>query len=233
MKMNGVYVAAGQFGAWTPIGAEQAANGGYQVAWKNGALDQYIGWNVDGNGNYLAQGTVWRGPAWYAESSRSVLRQNLNGDATIGLVTTADRSLWRDQPDEGRQLLFSSSYASTTGPQLKMTGVYVTAGQFGAWTPIGAEQTARRLPGRLEERRRRSVHRVERRRQRQLPLAECRGVGREHRAASARARFQPGSQWRRCDHGEDRHRVLRLDHLAKIANTFVVSPTTSALGRSS
>ena len=33
---------AGQFGGWTPIGAEQTASG-YQVAWKLTGADQYIG----------------------------------------------------------------------------------------------------------------------------------------------------------------------------------------------
>ena len=54
-----------------------------------------------------------------------------------------------------------------------MSGAYVTVGQFGAWTPIGAEQTANGLSGRLEEWRRRSVHRVEHRQQRQLALANA------------------------------------------------------------
>ena len=72
---------------------------------------------------------------------------------------------------------------------------------------------------------------MDRRRQQQLALAERRAIRREHRAASARARFQPGLQWRRWDHGKDRHRVpLDSTTLAKITNTFVVSPTTSALG---
>ena len=56
LKMSGAPVTVGQFGNYTPIGAEQAADGTYQIAWKNGALDQYIGWNVDSNGNYLSAG---------------------------------------------------------------------------------------------------------------------------------------------------------------------------------
>ncbi len=38
LKYAGADVVAGQFGAWTPIGAEQSP-GGYQVAWKFGADD--------------------------------------------------------------------------------------------------------------------------------------------------------------------------------------------------
>ena len=35
--------------AWTPLGAEKTANG-YQVAWQNGAANQYVIWDVDNNG---------------------------------------------------------------------------------------------------------------------------------------------------------------------------------------
>lgn len=31
---------------------------------------------------------------------------------------------------------------TSSGPQLKISGAAVTAGQFGAWTPLGAEQVA-------------------------------------------------------------------------------------------
>ena len=34
LKYGGTDVVAGQFGGWTPIGAEQTASG-YQVAWKD------------------------------------------------------------------------------------------------------------------------------------------------------------------------------------------------------
>ena len=42
LKYGGADVVAGQFGGWTPIGAEQTASG-YQVAWKVPGADQYIG----------------------------------------------------------------------------------------------------------------------------------------------------------------------------------------------
>ena len=48
------------------------------------------------------------------------------------------------------------------GPQLKMNGVNVAPGQFGAWTPIGAEQSRTALPGRLEEWPRRPVRHLDR-----------------------------------------------------------------------
>src|SRR2546430_1214904 len=40
LKYGGAAVVVGQFGAWTPIGAEQTATG-YEVAWKVTGADQY------------------------------------------------------------------------------------------------------------------------------------------------------------------------------------------------
>ena len=51
LKYAGAAVAAGQFGAWTPIGAEQTATG-YEVAWKMPGADQYTVWTTDSSGNY-------------------------------------------------------------------------------------------------------------------------------------------------------------------------------------
>ena len=45
-------MTAGQFGSWTPIGAEQTATG-YEVAWKDPGADQYGAWSTDSNGNYV------------------------------------------------------------------------------------------------------------------------------------------------------------------------------------
>ena len=52
LKCYGSPVVVGQFGAWTPIGAEQTASG-YQVVLKDGSADSYIVWSVDNNGNYV------------------------------------------------------------------------------------------------------------------------------------------------------------------------------------
>ena len=74
----------GQFGNYTPIGAEQAADGTYLIAWKNGALDQYIGWVVDSNGNYITAGTAVAGSTFSLESLETTLHQDLNGDTVLG-----------------------------------------------------------------------------------------------------------------------------------------------------
>ena len=54
LKYGGADVVAGQFGAWTPIGAEQTASG-YEVAWKVPGADQYTVWTTDSSGNYISE----------------------------------------------------------------------------------------------------------------------------------------------------------------------------------
>jgi len=56
LKFAGTPFTEGRFGAWTAIGAEQVA-GGYEVAIKFGAADQYQVWNVDGAGNFVGAAT--------------------------------------------------------------------------------------------------------------------------------------------------------------------------------
>ena len=53
LKYAGANVVAGQFGTWTPIGAEQTASG-YEVAWKVTGADQYTVWNTDSSGNFIS-----------------------------------------------------------------------------------------------------------------------------------------------------------------------------------
>src|SRR5260370_41141095 len=65
---GGTPFVAGQFGGWTPIGAEKTASG-YEVAWKNGPADQYTVWNLDANGNYIGSATGVVSGADYALQS--------------------------------------------------------------------------------------------------------------------------------------------------------------------
>ena len=85
LKYAGAAVVAGQFGAWTPIGAEQTATG-YEVAWKVTGADQYTVWNTDSSGNYVSNafGAV-SGASSALESLETSFHQDLNGDGTIGI----------------------------------------------------------------------------------------------------------------------------------------------------
>ncbi len=80
LSFFGAPFVAGQTGAWTPIGAEKTASG-YEVAWKNGAADQYTVWNLDANGNYVSNATgVVSGADYALQSLETSFQQDLNLD---------------------------------------------------------------------------------------------------------------------------------------------------------
>ena len=141
LKYAGVDVVAGQFGTWTPIGAEKTATG-YEIALKNGGADQYIIWNTDNNGNYVSSKTgLVSGSSYELQSLEPSFQQDLNHDGQVGLVTTVIETQGAtDLTQAGGHYFLYDSVGS--GPSLKYAGVDVVAGQFGTWTPIGAEKTA-------------------------------------------------------------------------------------------
>jgi serralysin len=143
LKYGGAAVVAGQFGAWTPIGAEQTA-GGYDVAWKVSGADQYTVWSTDGNGNYLLNLIpAVSGISTALESLETIFHQDLNGDGVIGIPPPmAVEALGSTSLVEAGNNFYLNSNSSGSGPELKYGGAAVMAGQFGGWTPIGAEQTA-------------------------------------------------------------------------------------------
>src|SRR5262249_16372292 len=84
LKFGGADVVAGQFGDWTSIGAEKTA-GGYEVAWKSGAADQYSVWLADNSGNMLSNPTGVVGGAHLGlQMFETSFQQDLNGDGTVG-----------------------------------------------------------------------------------------------------------------------------------------------------
>ena len=78
---------AGQFGGWTPIGAEQTASG-YQVAWKIPGADQYSVWTTDSNGNFISSSAALSGSSSTLQSFETSFHQDLNGDGAIGVPVT-------------------------------------------------------------------------------------------------------------------------------------------------
>jgi hypothetical protein len=119
VRFGGTYVAAGQFGAWTPIGAEQTASG-YQVAWKNGGNDQYVVWNTDSSGNFLSQSAVVTGASPTVRSLESGFNQDLNGNGVIGSVTS---------------MMSSSDSAAEVGPVTSGTLALLTNYMASAFAP--------------------------------------------------------------------------------------------------
>jgi hypothetical protein len=139
LKFGGAAVTDGEFGAWTPIGAEQVG-GGYRVVWKFGSADQYQVWSLDGGGNYVSSGATTSGGSYLLESAEVLFQQNLNGDGVTGLLTSTVESAGVTALVHVGDTYLLNPVGGGTGPQLKFGGAAVTDGEFGAWTPIGAEQ---------------------------------------------------------------------------------------------
>ena len=144
LSLNGSPVTAGQFGAWTPIGAEQTATG-YEVAWSVPGADQYWVWNTDSSGNYVSDSGVLSGTSAALQSFETSFQQDLNGDGTIGAPTSPVPTVIESfgstsLAQSGSNYLLEPN--GGTAVKLSYGGAPVTAGQFGSWTPIGAEQTA-------------------------------------------------------------------------------------------
>ncbi|TYL91754.1 matrixin family metalloprotease [Bradyrhizobium rifense] len=145
LKYGGVAVVAGQFGGYTPIGVEQTSTG-YEVAWKVAGVDTYSVWSTDSNGNYTGNyyqpGT---GSSAALEALEPSFHQDLNGDGVIGVPVPAGtviEALGSTSLVQAGQNFYLKDISASTGPTLKYGGVAVVAGQFGGYTPIGAEQTS-------------------------------------------------------------------------------------------
>jgi hypothetical protein len=142
LKYNGAVVVVGSLGGWTPIGVEQTTTG-YEVAWKITGANQYTVWNTDSNGNYVSQaiGTV-SGTDLGLESLENSFHQDLNGDGVIGIPATVIESFGSTSLVQVGNNYYFDSISTGTGPELKLYGAAVVAGQFGTLAPIGAEQTS-------------------------------------------------------------------------------------------
>ena len=138
LGFSGAAVTAGEFGAWTPIGAEQVGPG-YQVVWKFGDADKYIVWTTDGSGSFLSQGAVVPGNSLAVELLEAGFQQDLNNDGTTGIVTTMIEPLGSTSLVQVANNYF---VGGPSGPQLSAFGAPVVVGEFGALAPIAAEATA-------------------------------------------------------------------------------------------
>ena len=228
-RFGGAQVTPGQFGGWTPLGSVPSG-GGYQIAWKNGAADQYIVWNTDSSGNFLSQGPVMSGANYALQSLETTFNQDLNGDGTVGPVVTTIEAFGATDLKQVADTYFTYAHGTANGPQLKMSNAAVTVGQFGAWTPIGAAPTA---SGGLVVWKNGAAD--------QYLVWTVDGSGNWlsqsavlSGASTALQVLEPGfNQDLNGVGGITARTVIESagsTTLARIANTFVVSPTTSALG---
>ena len=142
LSYSGAPVAVGEFGAWAPIAAQRTATG-YEVALKDGSADLYGVWNTDSSGNWTsAPISNVSGTNAALESIETSFNYDLNGDGVIGpppptvIETNGSMSLLTD----GTNYLLEPK--GGTAVKLSYNGAPVTVGQFGAWTPVAAAQTA-------------------------------------------------------------------------------------------
>ena len=116
---------------------------GYQVALKLPGADQYTVWNTDGNGNVTgnAVGGIVSGSNSALQGIEASFQQDLNGDGTIGLVTTNVELSGATSLEQVGNSFLKSCWRRDRPSALKYGGP-VTVGQYAGWTFIGAEKTA-------------------------------------------------------------------------------------------
>ena len=143
LQYSGSPWTVGEFGAWTPIGAEATASG-YEVAFKLAGSSLYTVWDTDSSGNITSNpiGTV-SGSSAVLEALESSFNQDLNNDGVIGIPsTTVIESFGSTSLAKSGNDFYLNSVSTGTGPELQYGGVAWVAGQWGGWTLIGAEATA-------------------------------------------------------------------------------------------
>ena len=87
IELNGSAVTAGQFPAgWTPVGAEQTANG-YEVAWSIPGANEFVVWNTDSNGDYTSAATgVLSGASPELEAKEAAFGEIFPGASPVPLA---------------------------------------------------------------------------------------------------------------------------------------------------
>ncbi len=143
LKYGGADIVAGEFGGWVPIGAVQTASG-YDVAWEIPGANEYSIWTVDSNGNYLSTDGVLSGSSTTLELFAPVFGQDLNGGGVTGVPTViqADTGSFGSTSLTAVWFNYFLDNSSGSGPELKLNGADIVAGELGGWVPIGAVQTA-------------------------------------------------------------------------------------------
>src|SRR5579872_2320164 len=154
LSYNGTPVTVGQFGAWTPIAVQETATG-YEVALKDGSVDLYGVWDTDASGNFVS-GPISNvsGTSAALESIEASFNDDLNGDGTIGVPLPSNATVIESSGSATLMTDGTYYYLRTgAGPVVDLSygGSPVTVGEFGAWTPIAAQQTATGYEVALEE----------------------------------------------------------------------------------
>ena len=200
LSYGGAAVTDGQFGNWNFIAAVQVGNG-YDVALNLPGSDQYTVWTTDSNGNVIsnAVGGVVSGSSYALEAIETTFNQDLNGDGTIGPVTTVIESSGSTALDQVANYYFLNPVGGGTGPQLKYGGSNGHGGRVRRLDLYWGGADQQWLRGCAKSDGVGSVHGLEHRQQRQCGF-QCRWrhrLGLQLRAGSDRDELSSGSEWRR------------------------------------
>ena len=132
---------------WAPIGAVQTA-GGYDIAWKDASTGSFNIWSTDSNGNYL---TTLLSPASGTsaalENFETTFHQDLNGDGTIGPITTVIQTDGTTSLVQIGSNYFLDPAAGGTGPGLDFNGG--AGGDQSECGPVGLRSARCRRPAPL------------------------------------------------------------------------------------
>ena len=111
LTYGGQPVMPGEFGALTPIAAQQTASG-FEVAWRIPGSDVYQVWNTDSAGNYLsAPLNNVSGTAPALVSLETSFNHDLNNDGVIGAPSSSSEPLFAYQGmDSNGALLYDVTW---------------------------------------------------------------------------------------------------------------------------
>ncbi|WP_247328935.1 M10 family metallopeptidase C-terminal domain-containing protein [Bradyrhizobium sp. 21] len=142
LKSGGSAVEAGNYGVWSPVGAEQVT-GGYDIAWKNATTGLFSFWSTDSSGNYTSNLTSdLQGVSTTVETFETTFHQDFNGDGTIGIPIVTIEAAGSTSLVQVGSNYDLNSISSGTGPVLKSGGNPISAGNYGVWSPVAAEQVS-------------------------------------------------------------------------------------------
>jgi serralysin len=165
LSYGGSPFTVGQYGAWAPIAVRQTATG-FEVALKEAGADLYGVWNADASGNYVsAPLSNVSGTSAALESIETSFNYDLNGDGVIGVpgggttggtggttggsMTVIESSGTTSLMTDGTNYYLQAAGGSAV--ELSYNGSPVVVGEFGAWTPIAAQQISTGYEVALEE----------------------------------------------------------------------------------
>jgi hypothetical protein len=138
IRYNGAPWTVGQNGSWRVIGAEQMSNG-YSVWWQYGAANQFVQWSTDLAGNYTSNGAFLTRTSYALQSNESTFQQDLNGDGTIGVVSSEIETAGNTKLARVADLYFMYQGNGTSGAVLQQNGSPAMA-VGGTWAALGAER---------------------------------------------------------------------------------------------